>query len=101
MAVESMVHGGALGPDNDCPNLDRILRDIQESVDPSWHLDWGQISGDARQSRIDQVSRQHVQRTLRTIREQSAALARLAQTGRIKIVGGIYDVHSGVVDFFE
>ncbi len=47
------------------------------------------------------MSHRHVQRTLRRIREQSPVLARLAHEGRIQLVGGMYDVRSGAVEFFE
>ncbi len=98
MAVESMLEEGAAGPNSDCPNLHPIVRDIQESVDPSWRVDWAQISEEARRGRIDEVARRHVHRTLRRIREQSPVLAKLAHAGRIAVVGGMYDVRSGAVE---
>jgi len=101
IAVASKLEAGPAVPNDECPNLDPILRDVQESVDPSWRVDWAQISEDARQGRIDEVSHRHVQRTLRRIREQSPVLARLAHEGRIQLVGGMYDVRSGAVEFFE
>lgn len=101
MAVESMLKEGATGPNGDCPNLHPIVRDIQESVDPSWHADWEHVSADNRRARIDEVSRRHVQRTLHRIRDQSPVLAKLAHAGRIKLVGGMYDVRSGAVELFD
>jgi carbonic anhydrase/SulP family sulfate permease len=100
MAVDASL-SGVMGVNGDCPNLVPILRDIQESVDSSWAVDWPHVSEEARRGRIEQVSRTHVQRTLRRIREQSPTIARLAGEGRIKLVGGMYDVRSGAVEFFE
>ena len=101
IAVESLLRATPPSPNGDCPNLDPILRDIQESADPSWRVDWDQLSDEARRARLDEVSYRHVQRTLRRIREQSPVLAALAHEGRIKLVGGLYDVHTGAVAFFE
>jgi hypothetical protein len=33
--------------------------------------------------------------------QRSTALQGLVQTGRLKIVGGMYDVQTGQVDFFQ
>jgi carbonic anhydrase/SulP family sulfate permease len=101
LAAEALVIDGGAGRNGEYPNLAPILRDIQESVDPSWRVDWDQLSDEARRARLDEVSYRHVQRTLRRIREQSPTLAELAREGRIKLVGGMYDVHTGAVEFFE
>ncbi|MCC6763942.1 MAG: bifunctional SulP family inorganic anion transporter/carbonic anhydrase [Deltaproteobacteria bacterium] len=101
LALAPMLRQTTAGPNGDCPNLHPILDDIRQSLDPSWRVDWEHISKEARRGRIDQASRLHVQRTLRRIREQSPALARLAHAGRIKLVGGMYDVRTGAVELFE
>ncbi len=101
IAVEAMLLPDGTDLKGECVNLDPILRDIQESVDPAWRLEWNSLPAEVQQSRLDQVSRAHVQRTLRLILEKSPALARLADEERIKVVGGMYDVRSGTVDFFE
>ena len=101
IAVEAMLLPDGTDLQGECVNLDPILRDIQESVDPAWRSDWNSLPAEAQQSRLDQVSRAHVQRTLRLILEKSPALARLDDEGRIKVVGGMYDIRSGTVDFFE
>lgn len=101
IAVEGIVQPGAGSINGDCVHLDPILLDIQQSVDPSWKSDWAAVSREEREARIDQVSRAHVRRTIRRILELSPALARLQREGRIKVVGGMYDVRSGAVEFFD
>ena len=49
----------------------------------------------------NEVSRYNVMRTIRMIRERSATLDKLVHEGRIAIVGALYDVGSGRVDFFQ
>ena len=100
IAIECLLQPGTTSGNGQCAHLDPILRDIQESVDPTWGLDWAGASEEVRLGRIDEVSRAHVQRTLRRIREQSPVLAQLAQEGRVRLVGGMYDVRSGAVEFF-
>jgi carbonic anhydrase len=99
IAIESLLDPEA--PGRDCDHLEVILRDIQESVTAAQRSAWPTASTEARQAMVDEVSRAHVRRTMEQILEQSEILARLARDGRIKLVGGMYDVSSGAVDFFE
>jgi carbonic anhydrase len=39
--------------------------------------------------------------TIEKIREQSPIISELLNGGEIKLVGGIYDVDTGIVEFFE
>ena len=39
--------------------------------------------------------------TIDNIRANSQVLAELEQQGKIKIIGGMYDIKTGVVTFFE
>ena len=43
----------------------------------------------------------HVHRTIQTIRENSTSLDRLANQGTVMLIGAMYDVRSGEVDFFD
>jgi carbonic anhydrase len=48
---------------------------------------------------VDAVARTHVMRTVDVIRNQSSVLARLAQEQKIKIVGSMYHLRGGRVEF--
>lgn len=100
LAIESAVASEPRSINGDCAHLPEILRDIEHSVDPSWTHDWSKLPMEVQRARVDSVSRAHVLRTIRRIVELSPVLARLAREGRIKIVGGMYDVRSGAVEFF-
>lgn len=50
---------------------------------------------------VDAVARTNVELTMGEIRRQSPVLAGLEKEGKIKIVGSMYDIGTGVVDFFE
>jgi MFS superfamily sulfate permease-like transporter len=101
MAIESLLQPGLAGTNGDCVNLLPVLREIQESVEPAWWADWTSISPEEQRERVDQASRAHVRQTLRRILEKSPVLERLASAGKIKLVGGMYDVRSGAVELFE
>ncbi|MDX1653040.1 MAG: carbonic anhydrase family protein [Brumimicrobium sp.] len=50
---------------------------------------------------IKQVTIENVRVSIKNIRNNSEILAQLEKEGEIKITGGIYDVESGEVEFFE
>jgi carbonic anhydrase len=49
---------------------------------------------------VDAVARKNVELTMAEIRRRSAVLADLESSGAIKVVGAMYDLESGLVDFF-
>jgi carbonic anhydrase len=53
------------------------------------------------QSSVEKVAEKNVQLTVVQIRNQSPVLEDLIQTGDIGIIGGMYDVETGRVDFFN
>lgn len=50
---------------------------------------------------VDHVARTNVAMTIENIRKDSPVLLELEETGAIKIVGGMYDISSGEVVFFD
>ena len=50
---------------------------------------------------VNNVTHIHVGLTIDRIRRESPVIAELEEQGQIKIVGGIYDVESGQVEFFD
>jgi carbonic anhydrase len=50
---------------------------------------------------VDAVARKNVELTMENIHRRSAVLEELETAGAIKIVGAMYDLESGVVDFFS
>jgi carbonic anhydrase len=82
-----------------CLHLQFIVEDISASVDESVCRNVVQATGQSREEIIDNVARRHVRHVIKCIREQSPVLRELEQSGRIQIVGGMYDVRSGRVEF--
>ncbi len=50
---------------------------------------------------VDAVARKNVELTIVEIRSRSAVLSELASAGEIKMVGAMYNLESGVVEFFD
>lgn len=50
---------------------------------------------------VDRVSAKNVEITIENIRERSKVLAELEEKGEVKIVGGMYNISTGAVDFYE
>lgn len=84
-----------------CDHLHALVDYIQASVDGSQRASVMEKGGEIKKRYVDDVARDNVKRTVRLIREQSKALGRLEKEGRIKIVGGMYDLSSGETDLFE
>ena len=50
---------------------------------------------------VNKVAEQNVFHTIERIRKESTIIAALEQEGKLKIVGGLYNVETGKVDFYE
>lgn len=80
-------------------NLTSLLKNISPAID--------EVKGDhgERNSKnaafVHRVAEQNVRRTLRRIREESPVLRDLEKDGKIKIVGGMYDMDTGVVEAID
>jgi carbonic anhydrase len=49
---------------------------------------------------IDAVARRNIEMTMSNIRKDSPVLAEMESQGAIKIAGAMYNLETGVVDFF-
>ncbi len=84
-----------------CGNLDGLVTEIQQAIDPRAVKQPDQWASGEKAAFANEMSRQNVIRTIRVIRERSATLDKLVLEGKIAIVGCLYDVTSGRVDFFQ
>ncbi len=80
-----------------CQHLDTLISEIQKSIDGS--LRSSEFPDHA--SYVNEVARRNVLRTMAILPQRSETLKRLVYEERIAIVGGIYDVASGRVDFLN
>ena len=89
-AVKGAIAGAKLG------NLTGLLARLQPAV-AATTFD-GEKSAD-NMAYVDAVARKNTELTVGNIREQSKVMADLEQAGQLKIVGAMYDIGSGDVEF--
>lgn len=84
-----------------CQHLEALMSEIQKSIDPSWREAMQKAGDDEHDRFTDELVRRHVLRMVEYIFQNSQTLSKLANEGHIKIVGGIYDIRTGDLRFFE
>jgi MFS superfamily sulfate permease-like transporter len=84
-----------------CVNLDSLVTEIQLSVDRSTCKREGEWLPGEKAAYSNEVSRRNVVRTMRMIMEQSSTLAGLVRSGKLVLVGALYDIQTGMVSFFQ
>jgi carbonic anhydrase/SulP family sulfate permease len=57
------------------------------------------LTDDDRQSYVDTVARRNVLTSIQSILQQSSTLSKLVREGKVAIVGGMYDVSTGEIEF--
>jgi MFS superfamily sulfate permease-like transporter len=80
-------------------NLRGLLKDIEVSVALGEIGEFSEMTPDARQEFIDDVACRNVLAVVKGIVERSPALAKLVEDRRIAIVGAVYDVRTGHMEF--
>jgi len=82
-----------------CDHLDLIVHDIQKSIGPTEKLAFANASVEQRRAIVDQVARKNVIRSVQLIAQESATISRLLEEGKTAIVGAMYDVVTGDIEF--
>ncbi|MCC8035649.1 MAG: carbonic anhydrase [Rikenellaceae bacterium] len=91
-AIKSAIDGVELG------NITGLLEKIQPAVEISLQNYNGPISS-KNEELVEEVCLQNVVYTVGEIRRGSPILAEMERNGEIRIIGGVYDMHTGLVDF--
>jgi carbonic anhydrase len=91
-AIKGAIDGAELG------HLTGLLEKIKPAVSTTSY------DGERRGSNpefVDSVARTNVQHTIQTIRQRSAVLAKLEKERKVKIVGSMYRLDAGTIEFFS
>jgi len=91
-AVKGAIDNAELG------NLTGLLAKIRPAVEATTYAGERSVKNYAF---VDAVARKSVEITLTDIRKDSAVLAGLEANGTIKITGAMYNLETGIVDFFD
>jgi carbonic anhydrase/SulP family sulfate permease len=82
-----------------CQHLDPVICAIQRSIEPSACRGAELLPPDEKRSLVDSVARRNVRRGVAEVLGQSVILADLVRQGRILVVGALYDVATGDIEF--
>jgi len=82
-----------------CEHLDGVVADVQRSVDRAECEAAARLPAAAKAAFVDGVARRNVARAVGELVEQSRTLARLVKEGRVAVVGAVYDVATGAIEF--
>ena len=92
-AVVSAIDGVELG------NITPMLENIQPAIDHFTDYEGDKTGQNA--EFVAMVTEESIRQTLADIRTKSPVLAELEASGDLKIVGGVYDMHTGRVEFLD
>lgn len=84
-----------------CGHLEPIIREIQEAIDPESPTHRDNCSGLEKSSYVNTIARRNVLLSVERIQQQSHTIQKLVAEGRVEVVGAMYDVASGHIDFFK
>ena len=92
-AIKGACAGAQLG------HLTGLLEKIRPAIQAATGSQPANLPANA--ALLDEIAKQNVRLVLEQIRVRSAVLSELIQNGQVGLVGGIYDLKSGKVSFFE
>jgi len=82
-----------------CQHIGHISRDIDPSIDVERLTGFKALSKNEQEAVVTDVARRNVERVVQSLQTRSQTLEGLVGGGRIAIVGAMYDVVSGDIDF--
>ncbi|MEO8498318.1 MAG: carbonic anhydrase, partial [Planctomycetota bacterium] len=99
-SVQLMYDERSVEQASGCPHLYAIVREIQQSAGGDECRGVELMSPDKKELCIDSVARKNVKRTVREIVARSHAIRQAVDAGRLLVIGAMYDVQSGFIEFF-
>lgn len=100
-SVDLVCSGHDVEQATGCSNLNSIVSEIKLCLDGTDCKNLKNLNEDERISFIDDVARCNVLHTVNIITERSPAIRRAQEEGKVLVVGALYDVSTGNIEFFE
>lgn len=100
-AVDLFRSGKTAMEATNCEHLDSIVGEIQESIQREQLPHGEQWTKEERERVVDAVARDNIRRMMTRIQTESGILYQLVAENKIAIVGGIYNIQTAKVKFFE
>ncbi|MEP4147624.1 MAG: carbonic anhydrase family protein [Halioglobus sp.] len=92
-AIKAAIDGAELG------NITSMLENIQPAIDSL--ADYSGDKSSSNHEYVHMVTERNVQLSIEDIRKRSPIIADLEKKGEVKIVGALYDMASGAVEFIN
>ena len=83
-----------------CKHLDPIIAEVRKSIEPHRVAQWDTLSAADQRAYLNDLYRAHIRRTIEIVLRESQSVRELVERGHVKLVGGMYDVRTGLVDVF-
>ncbi len=100
-AVELARSAASVDQATGCQNLGPIVDAIQESISADSQEHFDQFQHSENDAFIDRIARMNVSRVTEKILRQSRTLDDLHSAGQVAIIGAIYDVTTGSIEFLS
>ncbi len=84
-----------------CQHLHKIVEELKPCVSSSELTSFDELTVEAKDSFVDEIAKRNVLRTMHEITERSRAVSEAVRDGRIMVVGALYDVQHGNIEFFH
>lgn len=84
-----------------CQHLQPIVQDIQQSIEAATCDRVRSANPEEKNAMVDRVARRNVEREMARIVEESDTIRRLVEADRVAVVGALYDVNTGEIEFFQ
>jgi len=98
-AVDLVGSSGTAAEATGCQHLDPIIGEIQQSVDPLECKGLGDLPPAEKRAFVDGVARRNVSRVVEAVLHQSETINALVREGKIMILGAVYDVVTGDIEY--
>lgn len=84
-----------------CENIDHLIVEISKSIPRNQSIPDPVQSPDVFADFVDRIARLNTVRTMNELMQTSGTLRNLVQSGKVRLVGCMYDVRSGMATFFD
>lgn len=98
-AVELAASGRTAAEVTGCQHIDHVVGRVRASLDGPACRAADHLPADQKEGFVDGAARRNVTRSVEAVLGESRTLARLAGEGRLMVVGAMYDVASGGIEF--
>ncbi|APY10849.1 carbonic anhydrase [Seonamhaeicola sp. S2-3] len=82
-------------------NLTKLIEKITPAVNAVAEPEDSSLRNSKNLEFVDSVSKKNVELTINRIHKESPILSEMEKNGEIKIIGAMYDVNTGVVEFYD